>query len=176
MAATCRRSNPTFTAGGDLLFAADVSGWWAPQRVGSSGAEPVLAEPVEAEIGGAAWVHGLRWLAPLADGRIACTVTEGGFDRLGVVDRDGMLTVVDTPFNDIRQVVAGPEGDEVLVVAGSVTTGPGPYRVTIGSGQVGDWCRRTTRSIRHGVDGEADQLPHVGRANRPRPLLPPGQW
>ncbi len=69
---------PVFAPSGDLLFSADVSGWWAPQRARVDVASPVLTEPVEAEIGGPAWVNGLRWLAPLADGRLACSVTRRG--------------------------------------------------------------------------------------------------
>ncbi|MDQ3782166.1 MAG: S9 family peptidase, partial [Actinomycetota bacterium] len=97
---------PAFTSSGDLICCGDASGWWNPQRVKDSGSEPVLAMPVEAEIGGPAWVHGLRWMAPLRDGRIACSVTRGGFDGLGVIDVHGKLTHVAAPFVDVRQVVA----------------------------------------------------------------------
>jgi dipeptidyl aminopeptidase/acylaminoacyl peptidase len=127
---------PGYTPSGDLLFSADVSGWWAPQLAREEGASPVLTEPVAAEIGGPAWVHGPRWLAPLADGRIACTVTRHGFDELGVIDAGGTLSEVETPFVDIRQVVPGASGTDVLVVAGTPTSGLAPHRVDLDTGTV----------------------------------------
>lgn len=127
---------PVFTRSGDLLFSDDRSGWWAPHRAGPEGSTPVLARPVEAEIGGPAWVHGMRWLAPLGDGRIACSVTSDGLDRLGLIGVDGTLSVLDTPFNDIRQVVAGTGDGEILVVAGSPTWAPAPHRVDADSGTI----------------------------------------
>ncbi|MBA2337015.1 MAG: S9 family peptidase [Acidimicrobiia bacterium] len=138
---------PAFTGAGDLIFCADASGWWNPQRVTGSGSEPVLATPVEAEIGGPAWIHGLRWMAPLRDGRIACSVTRGGFDGLGVIDADGELIHLDTPFVDVRQVVPGGVDDEVLLVAGTALAAPAPYRFRL---DAGSW-ERLTPVDDHGV-------------------------
>jgi dipeptidyl aminopeptidase/acylaminoacyl peptidase len=127
---------PVYATSGDLLFSADLSGWWAPQCARVDGTSPVLTEPVEAEIGGPAWVNGLRWLAPLADGRLACSVTRQGIDGLGLIDAGGTLTEVDTPFVDIRQVVPGASEADVLVVAGTPTKGLAPYRVDLDTGTV----------------------------------------
>ncbi|CAN5345009.1 S9 family peptidase [soil metagenome] len=138
---------PIFTASGDLVFAGDATGWWNPQRVTPGGAEPVLTEPIGAEIGGPAWVHGLRWLAPLGDGRIACSVTSDGLDRLGVIDT-GVLIEVDTPFVSVPQIVAGPGEDEVLVVAGTPQQAITPYRIRLASGSV----ERLTPVDDHGLD------------------------
>jgi dipeptidyl aminopeptidase/acylaminoacyl peptidase len=127
---------PGWDASGKLVFSADSSGWWAPHRVGPAGAAPVLASPTDAEIGGPAWVHGMRWLAPLADGRIACSVTRDGLDGLGVIDATGALAEIETPFVDVRQVVADTSGAQALVVAGTPTSSLAPYRVDLDTGSL----------------------------------------
>ena len=129
---------PGFTAAGDLVFCTDRTGWWNPWRISAgsiAGAGELVAEPVlsgggvDAEIGGALWVGGMRWWTELADGRFAVSVTSEGADRLAAVD-GGRLSVLDTPFTEIGQVVAG-SGSSVLVVAGTPVDETGPYTVDL---------------------------------------------
>ena len=118
---------------GTLVFCTDRTGWWNPWKRGG----PVAADPsppadhfdieplitgggVEAEIGGALWVGGLRWWAEIAPGRLAVTLTRDGGDSLAVIEADGQLLEVDTPFSEIGQIVPIGDDHDALVVAGRV--------------------------------------------------------
>ncbi len=147
---------PGFTRAGDLVFCTDRTGWWNPWRLPAAAPrrrwrricadsaptcgiadiepveEPVLAGGgVEVEIGGPLWVGGERWWAELADGRLLVSVTADGTDGLGVIEADGTLVPLDTPFTLVSQVVAGPAPgggpSQAVVVAGSPVTETAPY-------------------------------------------------
>ena len=127
---------PGFLADGTLVFCSDRSGWWAPQRwTVAGGVQPCLADEQEVEIGGPLWVGGLRWWAELAGGRLAVVARAEGADALAVVEPDGSLVPVATPFTEIGQVVPDPDdpfGTGVLVVAASPVAEAAPYRVRLG--------------------------------------------
>ena len=133
---------PGFTGSGDLVFCSDRTGWWNPWRLPADDAdadgrgstigavEPVLAGGgVEAEIGGPLWVGGQRWWAEVDQGRLFVSVTAGGATRLGLVERDGTLVILSTPFTEVSQVVATGDGREVLVVGGTPVNERAPYRI-----------------------------------------------
>ena len=121
---------PGFLADGSLGFCSDRDGWWAPYRRTVDGeVVAVLAEPAEVEIGGPLWVGGERWWAPVADGRLVVRVRSDGADRLGIVDADGALVDLATPFTEISQVVTDAAGEQVLVVAASPTSEAAPHLV-----------------------------------------------
>ncbi|MCU1454535.1 MAG: peptidase prolyl oligopeptidase active site domain protein [Acidimicrobiales bacterium] len=115
--------------GDHLIYCSDRTGWWNPWRVGADGPEPLIAGGVEAEIGGAQWVFGLRWLAPLADGRLACSITRSGLTGLAVIEPDGRLVEATAGFTAVEQVVA--QGDEAIVVAAPPDGELRPYRCRI---------------------------------------------
>ncbi len=142
---------PGFTAEGDLIFCTDRSGWWNPWRlpadsseVGSGAALRDAVVPVIAasdtcvEIGGPLWVGGLRWWAETGRGRILVSVTAEGATRLGLIEPDGSLLVLPTPFTEVSQVVPAPADTEVLVVAGTPTSERAPYRIGVSDRAEGD--------------------------------------
>jgi len=153
---------PAFSDDDELIACSDRSGWWNPYRYrlddgGSDGADsagggnddgagvPLMAG-VEAEIGGAMWVGGLRWWAQEGNGRVVCCVTADGGDGVGVI-ADGRLHRLDTPFTNVGQVVAGGDGSTLLVAA-SPTNEPAVYRLTLddppASGAASVECERVS--------------------------------
>lgn len=123
-------------ADGAVFAASDRTNWWNLWLVRADGdARPLVTsrdgrpthDGVDAEMAGPMWVGGLRWWAQLPDGRVAVVVTSEGAQRLAVVDRDGAMTTLDTPFTEISQLVA--HGDGLLLVAATPTQAPAPYRV-----------------------------------------------
>lgn len=82
---------PEWGPDGTLWFCGDGrDGWWNLHRIldpGGEGADAVaeVVAPVDAEVGGPRWVGGLRWYAPLADGRLLVSVTAHGTTGLALV-------------------------------------------------------------------------------------------
>ena len=93
--------------------------------------EPAIADGgIEAEIGGPLWVGGLRWWAEADDGSLVTALTYDGTDGLARIDGDGQLVELATPFTEVGQVVAGPDGT-VLVVAGTAVSEGAPYALNV---------------------------------------------
>ncbi|GAA1192701.1 prolyl oligopeptidase family serine peptidase [Prauserella alba] len=104
---------------GELLALADPSGWWNLHRVpldGGDGDAGLLAlAPVEAELGGALWKTGGRWLAPLDRDRYAVLAS----GRLSVLDTaSGTLTPVAPELTAWSPSIAVADGDVVGIAAG----------------------------------------------------------
>jgi dipeptidyl aminopeptidase/acylaminoacyl peptidase len=97
-----------------LLVATDRTGWWNLYRVDQATGEAVNLCSREEEFAGPLWRLGLRWFAPLSDGRIA--VLHGrGAQRLGLLD----------PATGAVKDFAGPwtEWASTLAVAGGAVVG-----------------------------------------------------
>jgi dipeptidyl aminopeptidase/acylaminoacyl peptidase len=136
---------PEWDRDGALWFCSDRSGWWNLHRVEDPGGEgpdgvAVAVAPVEAEIGGPRWIGGLRWYAPLGDGRVLAAATSSGGTGLAVVDPstpDAAPHPLDvdlggSPVTVVSQVVAGPGPTQAAVVAASPTAEPAPLVVEVG--------------------------------------------
>jgi dipeptidyl aminopeptidase/acylaminoacyl peptidase len=148
---------PIWAPDGTLLFSTDRSGWWNPHRFDGASVTPLItsivggdedrgpedddgvaratSDGVHAEIGGPAWVFGLRWIAPLASGRVACSITRDGLTGLAVIEPDGRLVDVPSPYTSVDQVVAGPDrtgaAETVVLVAASPVREAAPIQWTI---------------------------------------------
>ncbi|MET8825171.1 prolyl oligopeptidase family serine peptidase [Streptomyces sp. NPDC004610] len=104
-----------FAADGALLYSGDRTGWWNLYRDG----RPLC--PREEEFGGPLWKIGLRWFAPLADGRIAVLHGRGG-TALGLLDPErGRIVDAPGPWTEFGGTLAAA-GERVVAV------GAGPQR------------------------------------------------
>jgi dipeptidyl aminopeptidase/acylaminoacyl peptidase len=93
---------PLWSPAGDLWYVSDRSGWYnlyaiTPTESDEAGAttDPAGGKPIpcplsvrEAEFAAVPWVFGLQHYAFLDDGRLVTAFTEGGSDRLAVLDAD----------------------------------------------------------------------------------------
>lgn len=125
---------PGFLADGDLVFCTDRTGWWNPWRLPAAGgaAKPVIERGgVEGEIGGALWVGGLRWWAEIAPGRLAVTVARDGADSIAIIEADGQIRELETPFSEVSQIVAIGDDHNAVVVAGTSVSEVAPYLVDV---------------------------------------------
>ncbi|RKR88227.1 dipeptidyl aminopeptidase/acylaminoacyl peptidase [Micromonospora pisi] len=113
-----------WAADGSLLVAAERTGWWNLYRVDPETGQAVALHPAEQEFAGAQRL-GLRWFAPLPDGRVA--VLRGlGAQRLALLDPvTGVVTEVPGERSEWLPQLA-VSGDRVVGVAG----GPAqPYEI-----------------------------------------------
>ncbi len=60
-----------------LYVLSDRSGFWNPYLVAVAGGDPEPVGPVDADLGGPMWRLGMRWYAPLPDGRLLTARTLG---------------------------------------------------------------------------------------------------
>ncbi len=96
---------PEWSPAGMLYFVSDRTGWWNLYRWQSGRVEP-LAE-LEAEFGLPQWVFGMSTYAFESAERIVCAYTQGGADRLALLDTvTRTLTPVETPYTEISGVRA----------------------------------------------------------------------
>jgi len=103
---------PEWVGADDLLLADDPSGRWNLWRIGADGTRAAYAA-ADADTGGGLWVLGLRWYAPLHDGRVVAVRTHGS-DDLVVLDRDGHAALIDLPAT-ARLNIEDSDGARVLV-------------------------------------------------------------
>ena len=96
---------PEWSAGGELYFVSDRSGWWNLCRH-RAGVTETLIE-MEAEFGLPQWVFGQSTYAFESPDRIICTYTQNGIWRLAKVDTSrGSIETIDTAYTHISQVRA----------------------------------------------------------------------
>jgi dipeptidyl aminopeptidase/acylaminoacyl peptidase len=85
---------PTWVDDDTLTVISDRTGWWNLYRLDVADSEPRPLCVLEADFAGPMWVFGLRWYAPLPDGRLL-TVRTFGSDALAILDpASGELTDV----------------------------------------------------------------------------------
>ncbi len=111
---------PEWTDDTQLTYSSDESGRWNLLRTDvstSSSAVPLAS--VDADTGGALWNLGVRWYAPLADGRIVAVRTNGS-DQLVVIDRGGAVRELTTEVTS--GVLLGQTRGTRVLLTGSGTT------------------------------------------------------
>lgn len=126
---------PAWSPDGGLYFVSDRTGWWNLYRwEGGEGGETLPLAPREAEFGLPQWQFGYSTYAFASRDRIVCTYAQAGMWHLAVADVPARaLRRLDTPFNDIGFVQAGP-GFAVFVAA-SATEPPALVRYDLATGR-----------------------------------------
>jgi dipeptidyl aminopeptidase/acylaminoacyl peptidase len=102
---------PLFAPDGTLHFSSDRTGWWN-LYAWRDGAVVALA-PVEAEIGGPAWIFAQRYYAFLDDGRIICAVVADGVRQTGLIAAGKLVRLTIGPVQECPV----PSGDGVAYVS-----------------------------------------------------------
>jgi dipeptidyl aminopeptidase/acylaminoacyl peptidase len=149
---------PEWSPDGLLYFVSDRSGWWNLHRYEGGTVHPVC--PRAAEFGGPHWTFGNSMYGFRSATEIVCTYIEDGVSRLArVATGSGCLTVIDTPYEEIRELRVA--GDTVLLLGGAPTLAAEVARIDLASGE------RTVlaRSIAN--------LPDVGYLSVPRSVAYP---
>ena len=124
---------PVWAPDGKLHVVSDRSGFWNLHRLEASGLVPVL--PMAAEFGLPQWVFAQSSYGFTGPDEIVATCRENAISKLLRIDlRTGVATAVDTPFEDIAELRAGP--GFVLVEAGSPTSTTCIARVSLDDGAV----------------------------------------
>jgi dipeptidyl aminopeptidase/acylaminoacyl peptidase len=138
---------PQWSPSGELYLVSDRTGWWNLYRLHDGNIEPVA--PMEAEFGSPQWVFGMSQYAFLADGRIACIVSQSGFDRLALVSPGSRQPVafVDLPYTAFGRRLRA-QGNMVVFVAASPGEAAAVIRYDISTRRI-DVLRR---SLDHPVD------------------------
>ncbi|WP_288379461.1 prolyl oligopeptidase family serine peptidase [uncultured Massilia sp.] len=92
---------PEWSPGGVLHFVSDRSGWWNLYRYDHGVAHALC--PKEAEFGGPQWNFGGSLYGFRSEAEIVCAYVEGGVSKLARL-RDGVLSEVPTPYEEIREL------------------------------------------------------------------------
>jgi dipeptidyl aminopeptidase/acylaminoacyl peptidase len=108
---------PSWSAGGDLVFVSDRSSWWN-LYLWRDGADVLPVAPLEAEFAKPMWVFGLANHVLLPDGRRVAFFTRDGVDRLARLDGD---VWTELPLDDTAFVALAPVGRRVATIAASAT-------------------------------------------------------
>ncbi|WP_300013837.1 prolyl oligopeptidase family serine peptidase [Pseudonocardia sp.] len=122
-------AEPVWQPDGALWFLSDRTDWWNLYRwVPGSDIEPVVR--TDSEIALPAWRLATSRFAVLDGGAVVFAHRRRGADALAVRGSGGLIADLDLPFCSIAVVrAAGP--DAAVVVAGTRTSEPGVYRVTV---------------------------------------------
>jgi dipeptidyl aminopeptidase/acylaminoacyl peptidase len=123
--------SPTWAPDGTLWFLSDATDVWSLHRRHPDG-RTELVRDVGSDIAGPQWVFGQRRFVLVDDGRIVLAFPRDGGDRLGVLDPDGDLRVLDLPYAAFGSLAAA--GTDVVCVAGGPTSEPVVLRVGVDSG------------------------------------------
>jgi len=178
----------SWTSNGQLVYSSDRSGWWNLHRwtPGSPGDE-TITHLVGSEIGAPQWNFGVQQWAELAEDRLVAIVTTDAVDSLVIVEQDGSLTGVETPFVSFASIATTNSGT-ILVVGASpqslaepVEIGPdgsiiGRYRPPSGMGIDPAWFS-VARPITVEANGRTAHAfiypPTAPGINAPEGELPP---
>ncbi len=123
---------PEWSPAGVLHYASDRTGWWNLYRVRGGVAEAI--HPMDAEFGFPQWEFGMRRYGFLGDGRLVCSYTEEGLDRLAVLE-DGTLRTLHLDCDHIDPSVAVGD-DRVWLIAGNATMPEAVVEVDVDAGDV----------------------------------------
>ncbi len=137
---------PRWAADGRLVFLCDRTGfanlYAADVTAPVADATPLL--PRDREFGGPQWQLGASSFGCTSDGRVVCRWLEDGFARLGVLDRDGRVTPIETGATAYPQVTVQGERVAVRAAFSDAPAGIGLVRLADGSVEL---VRRSTDHV-----------------------------
>ena len=111
----------------------DRTGWWNLYRLRDGAIEAEALAPMEAEFGTPQWVFGMSTYAFLADGRLACLMSQDGFDHIAFVRPGEALEVADLPYTAISRRIRA-SGNTLVFVAASPSEAAAVIRMDAASG------------------------------------------
>ncbi|WP_233624266.1 prolyl oligopeptidase family serine peptidase [Actinoplanes sp. ATCC 53533] len=109
---------PQWAQDGSLYFLSDRTGWWNLYRWRDGRTEAVA--PMAAECATAPWESGYANYALLLSGRIGVIVQRGPEHELVIVEPDGRVAAVETPYTSIKPFLAAM-GDRIALIGASPT-------------------------------------------------------
>ncbi len=119
-----------------LIFVSDRTGWWHLYRL-EADANQVQLTVGEVEHGVPLWQFGASTWTELADGAIVTAWTADGIWRLGAINSaNGTLTPIEWPFTTLSDVQTHPDGERVLLKAGSPHE---PSAMVVVDPALGEW-------------------------------------
>jgi dipeptidyl aminopeptidase/acylaminoacyl peptidase len=117
--------DPQWSPDGTLHFSSDRNGWWNLHRATADGRDEALTSLTDGEVGYPAWVFGMRRVAFLDDGRIACVVTRRAADSLELLDpASGRLEPAGLGWTAYTTTALGAGDGHVVFAAASPTDAP----------------------------------------------------
>jgi len=122
-------SQPRWSPGGVLHFAAEPTGWMNLYRLTGDEIEPVAQ--MDAEVVYPDWQFGYSTYGFLPDGSIVVVARSGGRDRLCRI-RPGIVEEVPVPFTEMSNIAV--DGDRVVLRAASPTASPAVVELDPSSG------------------------------------------
>jgi dipeptidyl aminopeptidase/acylaminoacyl peptidase len=143
-----------------LYFVSDRTGWWNLYRLREGATEPEALAPMEAEFGTPQWNFGMGTYAFLEDGRLACVMSQNGFDHIAFVRPGQPIKVADLPYTAISRRIRAT-GNTLVFVAASPTEAAAVIRMDATTGT----CEVLRRSL--------ETPPDAGYVSRPRAIAFP---
>jgi dipeptidyl aminopeptidase/acylaminoacyl peptidase len=114
---------PLFAPNGTLHFSSDRTGWWNVYAWRDGAVVPVA--PIEAEIGGPAWVFAQRYFTFLDDGRIFCSVVEDGVRHAALMCHGRVIKLAIGPVQDSPVL----SGDGIAYISAPAAAPPSIIRM-----------------------------------------------
>jgi dipeptidyl aminopeptidase/acylaminoacyl peptidase len=137
---------PEWSPDGMLHFVSDRSGWWNLYR--REGDTDESLAPIEAEFGAPQWVFGLATYAFLPDGRIACSYTSEGIERLGLLrPGSGPIEEVEATYLPGALPTLRSREARLTFVGASPTQAPAVVSLDLASGSLEVLARSMEREI-----------------------------
>ncbi len=135
---------PEWSPFGQLYFVSDRTGWWNLYRKGTDAIDAVL--PKEAEFGLPQWVFRMSTYAFLASGRIVCTFSEGGTERLAVLDpQTSELTEIESGYSAFGSIRTA--GEQVVFLGASATRRSAVVQMDIATGEAMELKRSSDTDV-----------------------------
>ncbi|HEY2596732.1 MAG TPA: S9 family peptidase [Chloroflexota bacterium] len=145
-----------------LYFVSDRTRWWNLYRQAATATRAEPLAPTEAEFGTPQWVFGMSTYAFLEDGRLACVMSQNGFDHIAFV-RPGSgqgVEIADLPYTAISRRIRA-SGNTLVFVAATPTEAAAVVRM--------DASTRTCEVLRRGLEAPPDS----SFVSRPRAIAFP---